>query len=165
MRAPVKVDAETVPTGELAQLLHGLEGWTQPPAKLWVFSTDTQLVRTRNGPRSGRYQGVDGSPRRRCPRAMRPGAHRDPVDEPVGTELRTSDVGTGLTQHFGARLDERSHGEEVRHGPGDREKSRLEPEQCGDALLELPDGRVLPVHVITDIGRHHRPPHRVGRET
>ena len=54
-------------------------------------------------------------------------------------------------------------GDEVALGAGGHEQAGLLAEQLGRALLEGDHGRVVAEHVVADLGRRHRPAHRVGR--
>ena len=53
MRAPSTWTAMPIRSAAARSATSRLTGWMLPPAKLWVFSTDTAAVRTKNGPRSG----------------------------------------------------------------------------------------------------------------
>ena len=81
-------------------------GSTVPPAKLWVFSTEIAVVRTKNGPMSGAY--IDRiAPRSIWPSSRDPGARGDPGERAVGAELGPQDVRPRLAEHLLARPDQR----------------------------------------------------------
>ena len=53
IRAPSRWTPARRPVAQLRSSCRSASGSTAPPAKLWVFSTETAAVRTKNGPMSG----------------------------------------------------------------------------------------------------------------
>ena len=53
MRAPSTWTPHPSPSASERSRSRSFSGSTVPPAKLWVFSTETAVVRTKNGPMSG----------------------------------------------------------------------------------------------------------------
>ena len=133
-------------------------GSTAPPAKLWVFSTEIATVGTKNGPMSGaKIDLIVGQVD--LPARVDPGPRREPRVGAVRAELRAHDVGARLAEHLLARTGQGAYGEHVAHRAGRDEQRRLVAEHPRHPLLEPDDGRVLAVHVVTDLGTRHRGAH------
>jgi hypothetical protein len=102
-----------------------------------------------------------------------------PMDEPDchtrecrrRAALIVGDVTPRLGQDLVAGLGVEAKGDLVAHRPAGDEEGRLLAQDLGGAALECPDGRVLAVHVVADLGRGHggahggrRPGERIAPE-
>ena len=114
-------------------------GWTRPPAKLWVFSTDTHAVATKNGPRSGRRRLARWPPGRRSPVGSVQVRIVSPVIAPWAPSSARAMCAEDSHSTSCADADQRPDGQQVGERPGDGEQRRLEAEQLGDPLLEPVD--------------------------
>jgi hypothetical protein len=72
-------------------------------------------------------------------------------------------VGLDVADDLLPGLDQQPYAEQVGQRSGGAVQAGLVPEQGGHAALQGVDARVLPVHVVADLGRQHRLPHRLGR--
>ena len=156
---PVEMDGRPRVVGQRAQATQHPGGWTASAGEVVGVLDRDGRCRDEERPEVGGERARRWPPGRRG-RGVGPGAHRQPGDRPVGTELGPRDVRRGLAQHLLADTDERPDGQQVGQRSGDGEQRRLEAEQLRDPLLEPGDARVLAVDVVADLGRRHRRPHR-----
>ena len=98
-------------------------------------------------------------------------AQRDAPQGRRRTPLVVGDVASGLGQDLVAGLGVEAQGELVAHGPAGDEECRLLAQDLGRAALERPDGGILAIDVVADLGRGHggahggrRPGERVAPE-
>ncbi len=81
IRAPSMCSAQPTPSAQARSACRSASGSTAPPAKLWVFSTETAVVRTKNGPMSGAYISSMAA-RSTCPRGCDQVRLVSPVNAP-----------------------------------------------------------------------------------
>ena len=79
------------------------------------------------------------------------------------TELRQHDVRVLLDEQRVARAAEDVQRDLIRHRRGRKEDRLLVPEEFRSSPLELVDGRVLPLLLVTDGGVRDRVTHRARR--
>ena len=92
-------------------------GSTAPPAKLWVFSTETAAVRTKNGPMSGAY--IDSIAARSIwPRGSRQVRMVSPVSAPWAPSSARAMCADASHSTSCPACDERRHGQHVGHRAG-----------------------------------------------
>ena len=136
---------------------------TVPPAKLWVFSTETAAVRTKNGPMSGACSPSIAA------RSTRP---RSPVQVRIVMPL----IAPCAPSSARAMWADDSHSTS---SPGCDDATRTAstlaidpvgvnsaaswPNRPATRSCERGDRRVLAVDVVADLGAGHRGPHRLGR--
>ncbi len=80
-RAPSRWTPTPTESAQARSACRSASGRTAPPAKLWVFSTETAVVRTKNGPMSGAYISWTAA-RSTCPRGSRQVRIVSPVTAP-----------------------------------------------------------------------------------
>ena len=79
------------------------------------------------------------------------------------TELRQHDVRVLLDEQRIARAAEDVQRDLIRHGRSRQEDGLLVPEELGSSLLELVDGRILPLLLVAHGGVRDRVTHRARR--
>ena len=108
--------------------------------------------------RLGDLDRVDGAVR-----PLAQGPNRGPDDDGVAGGLVLDDVALGSGDRLLPAGQVGQLGDEVALGAGGHEQPGLLAQQVGGALLEGDHRRVVAEHVVADLGRRHRPAHRVGR--
>ena len=138
-------------------------GSTAPPAKLWVFSTETAAVRTKNGPMSGANSRRIGG-RSTLPRGCGPGAHGEPGERRRGRRARRGRCGPRTRRAPPARARRAARtASTLAIDPVGVNSAASWPNSPATRSSSAPDGRVLAVDVVADLGARHRRAHRVGR--
>ena len=133
---------------------------TAPPPKLWVFSTDTARVGTKNGPMSGAY--IDSIVDRS---SGRPTQVRivSPVTAPcTPSSARAMCAEASQSTSCPTPTSERTASTLAIDPVGVKSAASL-PRRSATRSSSAADRRVLAVDVVADLGLGHGSPHRVGR--